>query len=130
MPGYQPNYSMAGPREAPTPQPPSNSGYMTVSVIQTMARDDYPLIFCHPMKPIVQYDNPGQGEPSCAPRGYDFAANQPHGQTSFSPPLSGAHAVPNNQGASPVWCLSNSWVNYAVEDELHVTIAFRKIPSA
>jgi len=44
MPGYQLNYSMAGPWEAPAPQPPSYSGHTMVSVFQTMARDDYPLI--------------------------------------------------------------------------------------
>jgi hypothetical protein len=89
-------------------------------------------LFCHHLKPIVQYDNLGQGGPSYAQPGYDFAANQPHGQTPFSPPLSGAHAALNNQleGAFTVWCLFNSWVNYAVEDELHVTIAFRRIPFA
>jgi hypothetical protein len=83
------------------------------------------------MKPIVQYDNLGQGGPSYAQPGYDFAANEPNGQTiSFSPLLSGVHAAPNNQEAITVWCLFNSWVNYAVEDELHVTTAFRRIPSA
>jgi len=103
-PGYELNYSMAGPWEAPAP------------------RSEYTM-------PFVQYDNLGQGGPSYAQPGYDFAANQPHGQTSFSPLLSGAHAAPNNQGAFPVWYLSNSWVNYAVQDELHVTIAFKRIPS-
>lgn len=87
-------------------------------------------LFCHHVKPIVQYDNSGQGGPSNAQAGYGFAANQPHGQTPFPPLLSGAHAVPNNQGAFPVWCLFNSWVTYAEQDELHVTIAFKRIPSA
>lgn len=79
-PGYQPNYSMAGPQEAPPPQA-SHSGY-------TM--------------PIVEYDTVGQGGPGYAQPGYDFdfVPNQPHGQTvSFSPFLSGAHAAPNSQGA-------------------------------
>ena len=37
-PGFQPelNYSMAGLWEAPTPQPPSHSGYTVVSVFNTM----------------------------------------------------------------------------------------------
>jgi hypothetical protein len=29
-----------------------------------MARGDYPLIFGHPMKPIVQYDNPDKVDPA------------------------------------------------------------------
>ncbi|KAI0275907.1 hypothetical protein BGY98DRAFT_989574 [Russula aff. rugulosa BPL654] len=70
------NYSMAGPWEGPA-QRPSHSGY-------TM--------------PIVRYDNLEQGGPSYAQPGYNFVANQPHGQTSFSPLLSGAHAAPDDQG--------------------------------
>jgi hypothetical protein len=83
------------------------------------------------MKPSVQYDNVGQGRINYP--GYDFAANQfldpimPH-----SPLLSGEHSAPNNQGPFPVWCLFNGWISYAVEDELHVTIALRRVrvPSA
>ncbi len=129
--GYQLNHSAAGPWEALAPQPPSHSGYTMVSVLQTMARVTIRL-FCHPTKPIVQYDNLGQGGHSSAQPGYDFAANQPHGQTPtpFSPLLSGVHAAPNNQGPFTIWCLSDSWINYAEQDELHVTIVFRRIPSA
>jgi hypothetical protein len=100
-----------------------------VSVFQTMAGMSIRL-FRHPMKPIVRYDNLEQGGPSYAQPGYNFAANQPHGQTSFSPLLSGAHAAPDDQGPFAVWYLFNSWVNYAVQDELHFTIVFRRIPSA
>jgi hypothetical protein len=120
---------MAGPWEATAPQLPSHSGYMMVSVFQKWQGMTIRL-FCHHMKPIVQNDNLGQGGPIYAQPGYDFAANQPHGQTSFSPLLPGPLAAPSNQGAFPVWCLFNSWVNYAAEDELHVTIVFRRIPSA
>ena len=59
------------------------------------------------------------------------AANQfPDPTGSLPPPLSGTHTAPNNQGPFPVWHLSSGWVSYAVEDELHVTIALKRIPSA
>jgi hypothetical protein len=80
------------------------------------------------MKLSIQYDNVGQGETNHA--GYDFAANPFLGNTmSFSPLLFEAYTAPNNQGTFPVWRLLYGWVSYAVEDELHVTISFRRIPS-
>lgn len=84
------------------------------------------------MKPSVPYSNVGQGHGRAyyGPR-YDFTANQfPDPTVPFPDLLSGAHTAPNNQGAFPVWRLHNVLVNYAVEDELHVTIVFRKIRSA
>jgi hypothetical protein len=79
------------------------------------------------MKPTVQY-NVGQSTVNYA--GNDFAANQfPNPANFLSPLLSGAYAVPNNQWAFPVWRLLNGWISYAAEDELHVTIALRRIPS-
>lgn len=78
------------------------------------------------MKPSVQYDNIGQGRNNYA--GYDFAANQFPEPTAFlSPLLSGAYTAPNNQESFPIWRLFNGWVSYAAEDELHVTIALRRI---
>jgi hypothetical protein len=86
---------------------------------------------CDPMKPSVQYSNVGQGGTNYGSR-YDFTANQfPDPTVPFPYPLSGAYTAPNNQGqgAFPIWRLHNVWVSYAVQDELHVTIAFRRIRS-
>lgn len=84
------------------------------------------------MKPNVQYDNVGQGGiHHYRDGGYDFADNQFLDPTfPISPPLAGVYTAPINQGPFPVWCIFNGWVSYAVEDELHVTIALRRIPSA
>lgn len=79
------------------------------------------------MKPDVQYDNVGQGRANYA--GYDFVGNQfPDPTGILSPHLSGAYTASNNQGPFPVWRLSSGWVSYVAEDELHVTIALRRIP--
>jgi hypothetical protein len=84
------------------------------------------------MKPNVQYDDVGQGGVNYAGQdaGYDFTANQFPDPTIFLSPLISAYTAPNNQGAFPVWRLFNGWVSYAVEDEIHVTIALKRIPSA
>jgi hypothetical protein len=86
------------------------------------------------MKPNVQYSNVGQGGTDYGSR-YDFTASQFSDPTvPFPYPLSGAYTGPNNQGhgSFPVWRLHNVWISYAVQDsdELHVTIAFRRIRSA
>ena len=82
------------------------------------------------MKPNVQYSNVGQGGTNYGSQ-YDFTANQfPDPTVPFPYILSGAYTAPNNQGAFPVWHLHNVWVSYVVEDELHVTIAFKRIRSA
>ena len=80
------------------------------------------------MKPSVQY---GQGGTNYGSQ-YDFTANYqfPDPTVPLAYLLSGAHSAPNNQGTFPVWRLHNVWISYAVQDELHVTIAFRRIRSA
>ena len=80
------------------------------------------------MKPSGPYGNLGQCEINNA--GFHLASDQiPSHTMQFPLPPPGAYAVPNNQGTSPIWRLSNCWVSYAEEDEIHVTIALRKIPS-
>jgi hypothetical protein len=81
------------------------------------------------MKPSVQNSNVGHGEANYRSQ-YHFTANQLSDPTMPFPYLvSGAYTAPNNQGAFPVWRLHNVWVSYVVQDELHVTIAFRRIRS-
>ena len=81
------------------------------------------------MKPSAQYGNVGEGQTNHGSQ-YNFTANQfPDFAVPF-PHLPWAYTAPNNQGAFPVWRLHNVWVSYAVQDELHVTIAFRRIRSA
>ena len=90
-------------------------------------------LLCHSiisMKPSVRYDN-NVGQCGINYADYDSAANQFLDPT--IPPfplLSEAYTAPNYQGAFPIWHLSSGWVSYAVQDELHVTIALRRIPSA
>ncbi|KAN0140904.1 hypothetical protein V8E53_001348 [Lactarius tabidus] len=50
--------------------------------------------------------------------------------TNVSHSFPGTSAGSSHQGASPVWKLSNCWVAYEGQDELHLTIVFRKVPSA
>ena len=81
------------------------------------------------MKPSSQHGNPSQYENNYP--GAHFAVNPtPNHTMQFPSLLPGAYAAPNNQGISPVWCLNSCWISYAEQDELHVTIAFRKIPFA
>ena len=68
--------------------------------------------------------NLGQCEPNDTR--FPFAVDAAD-QTS-SPLLPGRFATPDNQGAPPVWRLKSCWVSYAGQDEVHVTIAVRKIP--
>jgi hypothetical protein len=82
------------------------------------------------MKPSAQNSNVGQGGTNYGSQ-YDFTTNQFTDPTvPFPYLLSGAYAAPNNQGEFPVWRLHNVWVSYAVQDELHVTMAFIRIRSA
>ena len=84
------------------------------------------------MKPSVQYSSVGQGGTNYGSQ-YDFTANNyqfPDPTVPFPYILPGAYTAPNNQGTFPVWRFHNVWVSYAVQDELHVTIAFRRIRSA
>lgn len=102
-----------------------------VSVFYTTARGGHSLILDF-VKPNVQYNNVGQGYGGTdyGPR-YDFTANQfPDPTMLFPYILSGGYTAPNNQGAFLIWRLHNVWVSYAVQDELHVTIAFRRVRSA
>jgi hypothetical protein len=80
------------------------------------------------MKPSGPYGDLGQCETNNA--GFHLASVQIPSHTMQYPPRPpGAYAAPNNQGTSPIWRLNNCWVSYAEEDEVHVTIALRKIPS-
>lgn len=78
-----------------------------------------------PQFPYGQFGQDGidhTGFPFVAEPLSNFATNPSH---SFP----GTSAAPSNQGASPVWRLSDCWVAYEVQDELHLTIVFRKVPS-
>lgn len=69
---------------------------------------------------LTQYENNYSGA--------HFAVDPTPNHTMQLPPFfPGADAVPNNQGTFPIWRLNNCWVSYAEQDELHVTISFRKI---
>ena len=134
IPGYEFNYSMAGSWEAPAPQPLGHGGYMMVSVFHSMAREAIHLSYDF-MKPSVQYGNDVErGRTARTNYGsqYDFTANQFSDPTVPFPYLpSGAYTAPNNPEAFPAWRLYDVWVSdYAVQDELYVTIAFRRIRSA
>ena len=132
IPGYEFNHSMARSWEIPVPQGPQpqiHGGYMMVCLFNTTARNEYSPT--DSIKPSVQYNQVGQGRINYTHAGYGFATNQFSDPTGFlTPLLSGTHTAPNNQGPFPVWRLSSGWVSYAVEDELHVTIALKRIPSA
>ncbi|KAH9027598.1 hypothetical protein EDB85DRAFT_104853 [Lactarius pseudohatsudake] len=53
----------------------------------------------------------------------NFPANLSH-------PFPGTSAAPGNQGVSPVWMLSDCGVVYEAQDELRLTIVFKKVPFA
>jgi hypothetical protein len=82
------------------------------------------------MKPSVQHSYVEQGRTNYGPR-YESTANLNQFLDPTAPIpylLPGAYTAPNNEGAFPgVWRLQNAWVSYAVQDELHVTISFRRI---
>ena len=80
------------------------------------------------MKPSLQHSNVEQGGTNYESR-YQSTADQFLDPTAPIPYLlPGAYTAPNDQGAFPgVWRLQNAWVSYAVQDELHVTISFRRI---
>jgi len=83
------------------------------------------------MKPNVQYGSVGQAEVNDA--GRQPAIDQLSRRTmNFSPRPGppGEYTVPNNQEASPLWCLGNCWISYVSEDQLHLTIALKKNPFA
>ncbi|KAH9963380.1 hypothetical protein BGW80DRAFT_852887 [Lactifluus volemus] len=73
----------------------------------------------------------GQGAPNDA--GYMSVINQfPGHPINVAQLLPGAYrnAAPNNDRAPQVWQLFDCWVPYAEQDELHLTIVFKRIPSA
>ncbi|KAI0247952.1 hypothetical protein BJV78DRAFT_859819 [Lactifluus subvellereus] len=79
--------------------------------------------------PSVLHDYFGQGASNDA--GHTFAAEQfPSYPMNFPHFLPRAYTTPNNESASPVWRLFNCWVGYEEQDELHLTIVFKRIPRA
>ncbi|KAI0293536.1 hypothetical protein BC826DRAFT_1014628 [Russula brevipes] len=106
-PGYESDYTTAGSLSPPS-RPLHHGGYVM---------------------PGVQRENLEQGETSYVR--YHFAPDQFPGHTmNFSPLLQSGHAGPSNQATSPVWHVAQSWVSYASQDELHVTIILKKISVA
>jgi len=107
---------MAGSWSYPTTQFPSHSGYMM---------------------PSVQYRSFGQLEGSPpqndvrASNGSAYPpANQlPSNATNFLPSLPGTHAGQNSQGVPPLWRISDWGVSYTDQDEIHLTIVLRRLPS-
>ncbi len=84
----------------------------------------------HLTQPYFPYGHFGQG-------GIDHSTGFPvvAGQVSnyamnFSHSFPGTSAPQTNQGATPVWQLSDCWVNYESQGELHLTIVLKKFPFA
>ncbi|KAH9066363.1 hypothetical protein EDB87DRAFT_713249 [Lactarius vividus] len=77
--------------------------------------------------PQFQYGHFGQGGTNHT--GFPFVA-EPSSSLATNPshPFLGTSAAQNNRGASPAWNLSDCWVAYEVQDELHLTIVFRRVP--
>ena len=85
------------------------------------------------MKPNVQYGSVGQADVNYHDAGRQPAIDQLSRRTMNFSPLAGPpgeYTVPNNEEASPLWCLGNCWISYVSEDELHLTIALKKSPFA
>ncbi|KAI9446156.1 hypothetical protein H4582DRAFT_2124719 [Lactarius indigo] len=75
-----------------------------------------------------QYGQFGQG--GINHTGLPFIAEPLSGlPTNLSLPFPGTSAALGNQGALPLWELSNCRVAYEAQDELHLTIVFKKVPS-
>lgn len=97
-----------------------------VSISHTMVKNEICLPSSLLMKPSSQHGSLTQYENNYS--GAHFAVDPTPNHTMQLPPFfPGADAVPNNQGTFPIWRLNNCWVSYAEQDELHVTISFRKI---
>ncbi|KAI9446158.1 hypothetical protein H4582DRAFT_1903979, partial [Lactarius indigo] len=79
---------------------------------------EYPL-------PQFQYGHFGQG--GIHHTGFPFVA-EPLSNFATMHPFPGTSAAQNNRGVSPAWKLSDCWVAYEVQDELHLTIVFRRVP--
>jgi hypothetical protein len=129
IPGYDFNHARVEPSGPPASQPPNHGGYTMVSASHTLSKGHH-LIY-NSMKPNVQYGSAGQAEVNYA--GRQPAIDQLSRRTMNFSPLpgpAGEYTVPNNQEAAPLWCLGNCWISYVSEDELHLTIAFKKNPFA
>ena len=127
--GYDFNYAGAeswGPSAA---QSQTDVGYTMVRMAHIMSQDHWLIVLC--MKSNVQYTSHGAGRMEANYAGYHPATNQvPQNTMNFSTLPSGVHTAPNTQGASPIWKLRDCWVSYAEQDELHLTIALKRNPSA
>ncbi|KAI0306305.1 hypothetical protein B0F90DRAFT_732393 [Multifurca ochricompacta] len=103
IPGHGFNYSTGNPQRTRAPSPLYH-GYMP-------------------------YGYSGQGGTNH--NGYQFTPDTlPSYATNFSYSPLGAHAAPNNQGPCALWQLFDSRVSYEGQNELHLTIVFKRIPSA
>jgi len=110
IPWYDFNYARVESWEPLAFQPPNHGGY-------TM--------------PNVQYASGSVGQAEANNAGYEPATEQlPRHTMNFSSLPPGAYTTPNNQGASPIWRVSDSWVSHASQDELHLTIALKRSPFA
>jgi hypothetical protein len=77
----------------------------------------------------VLHDYFGQGASDNA--GHTFAAEQfPSYPMNLAHFLPRAYTAANNEPPSPVWRLFNCWVVYEEQDELHLTIVFKRITLA
>jgi hypothetical protein len=106
--------------------PPSRNGgeYVPVSIlcISTQAVASY----IHSLKLQFQYGNVEHGS-STNHAGVPFVAEPLSNlTTNVSHSFPGTSAGPSHQRVSPVWNISNCWVSYETQDELHFTIVFRK----
>jgi len=107
--------------------PPWNGGeYAPVSMPYISSKAVSHSYF-HSLKPQFPYGHFGQG--GINHTGLPFVAEPlSNFATNLSHPFPGTSAAPSNQGTSPIWKLSNCWVGYEAQDELHLTIVFRKVP--
>jgi hypothetical protein len=126
--GHGLNYTMtdlSGPEFLPL-----NHGQYTMVSIFYISLGIILCSFSHFMKPTMP-GYFGQGAPNNA--GYMSVINQfPGHPINVAQLLPGAYrnAAPNNDRAPQVWQLFDCWVPYAEQDELHLTIVFKRIPSA
>ena len=129
----------ADPLQTGGPPPWRNGEYVPVI---TLTRSKMPLCSCFPlMKPYPPYGQFGQGgvnntrfpivaEPAYNNPGFSGVAEPaPNNAMNFSHPFPRAGAPPSSQGAVPVWQLSHCWVSHEAQEELHLTIVFKKFPS-
>ncbi|KAH9180849.1 hypothetical protein EDB89DRAFT_70136 [Lactarius sanguifluus] len=154
----QPNYIPPRPAQPMTPhydpQPPTQDGFRNITPMQFGRGNDACCQWGNPVNgfnydttgtfgigapppwngseyppPQSHYEQFGQG--GINHTGFPFAA-EPLPNFSMNPPhpFPGTSAAPNNQGASPVWILSGCGVAYEGQDELRLTIVFKKVPSA